>query len=110
MNKENIENLPLEDSKSHPGALTKKALIKNKGNLISISEAYMNPGKKVDAHEHKDMEESFYILEGNGIIRVDEEEEILKKGDVIFIPINHPHAIENTGKDVLKFITVGVKV
>lgn len=110
MEKINIEEMPLEDSKSHPGVLKKRTLLKDKGSLVSSSEAYLGPGKKVDAHEHEDMEEMFYILEGSGIARVGSEEEAIKKGDVIFIPINNPHALENTGNDVLRFITIGLRV
>ncbi len=37
------------------------------------------------------------ILEGQGLMTVGEEAEVVENGDVVFIPSNSPHGLKNTG-------------
>jgi len=48
----------------------------------------------------------YYILEGNGIIHINEEKEKIYPVQVIFIPPNSIHYLENTEKIELMFIKV----
>ncbi len=111
MRKKNTNEILLEDS--HGGILKKRVLVRKnevQSNLIFMNEAYLDPGKKLEAHKHLDMEEIFYILEGSGILTVGDENENINNGDVIVVPLNHPHCIENTGRNTIKFLTIAIKV
>ncbi len=42
-------------------------------------------------HAHPEQDEVFYVLEGEYLFKVAEEKQILKKGDLIFLPKTIPH-------------------
>lgn len=50
--------------------------------------------------------EVYYILEGEGIMHIDDESEKVKSGQAIYIPPNAKQYIENTGKTDLKFLCI----
>jgi quercetin dioxygenase-like cupin family protein len=59
---------------------------------------------KVPLHNHP-QEHEIYILSGKARFYNDEnQEEIVKEGDVVFIPPNEPHGIDNLGKEKFIFI------
>jgi quercetin dioxygenase-like cupin family protein len=61
-------------------------------------------GGKVPLHNHPEDHE-IYILSGSGKFYNDKgQEETAKNGDVIYIPSNEKHGINNLGKDNLTFI------
>ncbi|MBC8228007.1 cupin domain-containing protein [bacterium] len=52
-----------------------------------------------DYHAHGDMEQLYYILSGNAVVRANDEEYPVKEGDVVhFIP-GEKHQLKNTGSD-----------
>lgn len=53
-------------------------------------------------HEH----EVFIILEGEGQIIIQDEEEPVSKGDAIYIPPFANHFLTNTGDKTLVFLTI----
>lgn len=46
----------------------------------------------VGNHHHKLKDEIFYLLKGRGKATLDEKEESIKEGDVIFVPRNTTHS------------------
>jgi mannose-6-phosphate isomerase-like protein (cupin superfamily) len=52
-------------------------------------------------HGHRDTEEVFVVLEGEGEALVDGETSPFKKGDAVFFPANSKHMIRNTGSGTL---------
>jgi mannose-6-phosphate isomerase-like protein (cupin superfamily) len=111
MKKINIDEIPLEDS--HGGVQKKKVLVRkedNVGKLIFLNEVYLEPGKEFPLHDHLDLEEVFYIVEGNGIMKVGPEEEPVKEGDRIIVNVNEAHSMKNTGDKTIKFIAIGIRV
>jgi uncharacterized cupin superfamily protein len=65
-------------------------------------------------HNHAANEEMFFILEGEGEIRLGEEQLPVKKGDIIACPSGtgkeHAHQIINTSKEALKYLAVSTKI
>jgi mannose-6-phosphate isomerase-like protein (cupin superfamily) len=55
-------------------------------------------------HRHEP-EQVYVIVEGTGRMRVGEEEEEVVTGDLIYIPPNLVHAIENRSEDVLSYLS-----
>ena len=57
--------------------------------------------------EHVDtVEEIYFILHGGGLMKVGDEEQVVKQGDAIWIPAGEPHRlINNTGENTF-FICV----
>jgi mannose-6-phosphate isomerase-like protein (cupin superfamily) len=67
---------------------------------------YYPPGIKNNPHSHEDLETIYFIVEGEGWVTVGEEQELLKKGDLVFIPKNTKHQVANRGKGSLALLEV----
>jgi quercetin dioxygenase-like cupin family protein len=61
-------------------------------------------GGKVPLHNHE-QDHEIYILSGSGRFYNDNQEiYIVKEGDIVYIPPNEKHGIDNLGKENLVFI------
>ncbi len=56
-------------------------------------------------HTHT-YEEALYILEGRGIVHIDDHDLPIERGTSIFLPPGTPHCLENEGPEVLKLLGV----
>ncbi len=70
----------------------------------TLAEARLPPGQSTTPHHHVETEEIYYILEGNGLMRVDRQQAAVGPGDAVAIPPGASHQITNTGAGVLKFL------
>ena len=73
---------------------------------LSIAHAVLKVGESSLAHRLKNSVEIYYILEGTGIMHIDNESEEVQSGQAIYIPINSKQYIENIGNDELKFLCI----
>ncbi|MBB4233344.1 cupin domain-containing protein [Rhizobium mongolense] len=66
----------------------------------------VRPGEATHPHSH-DEDETFIITSGQGLMSVDDETEPVGKGDVIFLPRNCRHTIQNASNiEPLEFLTI----
>ena len=70
----------------------------------SLAEARLAIGRRATAHYHPRTEEIYYILEGQGRMRIGDETRDVGPGDAIAIPPGQVHQITNVGREVLKFL------
>lgn len=70
----------------------------------TLAEARLPAGEATTPHHHVETEEIYYILGGEGLMRVGEETRPVGPGDAIAIPPGASHQITNTGTGVLKFL------
>ncbi len=75
------------------------------GIRYSISHSKLKPGKKSKLHKMK-TSEVYYILQGEGNLKIDDENFKVSKDQAIYISPNSKQCIENTGKDDLKFLCI----
>lgn len=75
------------------------------GIRFSISHSELKSGKKSKLHQLKSSE-IYYILHGEGKLHADEDVLEISKDQVIYIPPQSKQYIENTGKDLLKFLCI----
>lgn len=72
------------------------------------------PGKRAfPFHNHRINEEMFFILEGEGQLRIGAQTHAIRSGDVIACPPGGPevaHQIINTGAAELKFLAVSTLI
>lgn len=54
------------------------------------------PGAKHDIHHHPNAEETEYVIEGEGVARVGDEDVAMKAGDIVFVPAGDNHGFVNT--------------
>jgi mannose-6-phosphate isomerase-like protein (cupin superfamily) len=71
----------------------------------SLAHATVKPGLSSLPHRLK-TSEVYYILEGEGIMYVEEESADVRSGQVIYIPPNSTQYIKNTGNSGLKFLCI----
>jgi len=70
----------------------------------SLAEARLPVGAATTPHRHPAAEEIYYVLEGSGQMRVDEQSRAVGPGDAIAIPPGSDHQITNVGDCELKFL------
>ena len=63
----------------------------------SLAHVILPPNKKSKPHKLSDCSETYIIIQGNGKIIINTEEENISKGSIIVVPPNTPQSIENTG-------------
>jgi uncharacterized cupin superfamily protein len=73
----------------------------------------VEPGARVfPFHNHRVNEEMFFILEGEGEVRIGSETYPTKKGDIIACPpgdASTAHQIINTGSEEMRYLAVSTK-
>lgn len=76
--------------------------LKSKGNLIQIVK--VKPGKEIKSHYHKKTKEIYYVLEGRGIIWVNDYRSRCKPGDVILCEPKDKHGAINDTEEYLVWL------
>ena len=71
----------------------------------SLAHARVKPGKVSYPHTLKSTE-VYYILEGEGLMHIDDESSKVLPGQAVFIPANSRQYIENTGTGDLVFLCI----
>jgi mannose-6-phosphate isomerase-like protein (cupin superfamily) len=71
----------------------------------SLAQFTLEPGKKSKLHKIRSTE-IYYILEGSGNLKIEEDTHHLEKNDSVYVPPNSKQFIENTGKGNLKFLCI----
>lgn len=68
----------------------------------------LEPGEAPPPHNHDDTEQVFYILEGEGVLRIGAEQQkhAVRPTDIVRIPPTVLHSIQCTGKTPLRYIAV----
>jgi mannose-6-phosphate isomerase-like protein (cupin superfamily) len=70
----------------------------------SLAEATLGPGDRTIPHSHAVAEEFYYVVEGQGAMRIGEEECAVIRGDAILIPPGALHSLSNTGDSYLRIL------
>ncbi|MCC6857627.1 MAG: cupin domain-containing protein [Bryobacterales bacterium] len=65
-------------------------------------------GTSVGRHRHEGVEEFYYVMNGEGSVRVNDETAPIRKGDAVPVLLGDVHSFENTGSGDLEFMVVGI--
>ena len=71
----------------------------------SLAHATVKPGHTTTPHRLA-TSEVYYILEGHGVMRIDEESQPVRPGQAVYIPPRSTQYIENTGEADLVFLCI----
>jgi mannose-6-phosphate isomerase-like protein (cupin superfamily) len=71
---------------------------------ISFCVEDMLPGRKMRVHKHLNNDELIFIHKGEGTFTLDEEVMNVKTGDLVFVPKDTWHGLENTGNENLQMM------
>jgi mannose-6-phosphate isomerase-like protein (cupin superfamily) len=73
-------------------------------NVPVMTRVEIGPGTRTNAHTHTNEEQTYYILEGAGILYADDVAYPISAQTAIVIPAGVKHALENTGDTSLSWI------
>ena len=71
---------------------------------ISFCVEDQSPGRKMRIHKHLNNDELIFIHKGEGTLTLGEESIQVKTGDVVFVPRDTWHGLDNTGKENLLMV------
>lgn len=104
-----IRNLAdCEEFVAGDGSFLRELLHGEKGDFpfrYSLAHAVVKSGKVTQAHKLK-FSEVYYILEGKGLMYIDEEASDVWPGCAVYIPPRAKQYIKNTGDTDLKFLCI----
>lgn len=78
--------------------------------LMYFSQAIFPVGEIAKSHQHTDMTEIFFVLSGQGTIRINNNVYPLNQNDCAVVEPNEDHEICNTGNNDLVINYFGVQV
>jgi len=73
---------------------------------MSMAVGYLAPGQKAIPHWHRFSEEIYYVISGEGKVRIGGIIENIKSGDAIYVPLGAIHALENTDSETMKIMAI----
>ena len=85
----------------NPGNIFIKIGSATGSNNLAVGTQQLPVGAGVPIHRHFQMDESFYVLEGSGILILNDVRHPFDKGGTIFIPRNSWHGFANPDHEVL---------
>ena len=64
------------------------------------------PGQSHALHAHAGTDKLYYVIEGEGVLLLDDRELAMRAGDVLVAPDGVPHGVRNTGQERLLVLAV----
>jgi len=64
------------------------------------------PAAYVQEHVHQVQEQIYYVLEGEGILTLDDKKHLMRPHDYVYVPPGITHSFTNTGTDGLVFFVI----
>ena len=77
-------------------------------NWSYVDHLVLPPGASVGRHLHEGVEEFYYVINGQGMARINDETATIRKGDAVPVLLNDIHSFENSGSADLEFLIVGI--
>lgn len=103
----------IEREEAHGGSGARQLLLSDtqdiSPHLEAMTKGFLAPGSAFDWHEHKDRDEFYLVLKGEGHIRFADGTDITyQTDDLVYIPANSSHRIKNTGSVENEFYFVRI--
>ena len=106
---ETMARVAWQEYPGHFGGALSKALVgpANSGSeRIDFRISRYAPNAYVAEHVHKVQEQVYYVLEGEGVLTLDDESRLMRPHDYVYVPAGVRHSFTNTGLAGLVFIVV----
>lgn len=110
--KKNINEVEMEEA--HGGSGKRQVLLSQKDDISTYMEAmtkgYIPPKGAYDWHSHDGVDELFLVLQGRGTIEFEDGISLeYAKDDLVHIPADIKHRIENTSETESEFLFIRIK-
>ena len=73
---------------------------------LKIKRIMVEPGKRLSLQSHEKRSENWTIIKGRAIVTLDDREHSLSINQMIFIPRQARHRIENSGSSEMIFVEI----
>jgi mannose-6-phosphate isomerase-like protein (cupin superfamily) len=73
-----------------------------------VDHLLLAPGSATNPQTHSEIGEFYYVMNGQGTVKVGAETAAIKSGDAVPIQLNETKSFENTGSTPLELLVVGV--
>ena len=103
----NIAEVPWREFPAHHGGALSKPLVHpttTGSRQMDYRISTYRPMAYVERHVHDVQEQVYHILDGEGLMELDDEKRVVRRHDVVFIAPGTWHSIVNTGLGDLTFI------
>lgn len=70
-------------------------------NNLALGTQQVTAGAGIPIHRHLQMDEAFYVLEGSGILTLNDAQHSFEKGGTLYIPRNSWHGFANPDHELL---------
>jgi mannose-6-phosphate isomerase-like protein (cupin superfamily) len=77
-------------------------------NWAYVDHLLIPPGASEGLHYHTGVEEIYYVMDGEGQVRVNDETQPIHKGDGVPILFREAHSFTNTGSSDLELMIIGI--
>jgi mannose-6-phosphate isomerase-like protein (cupin superfamily) len=109
----NLAEIPWQEYPGHFGGALSKALVRPEtcgARRIDFRISCYQPMAYVQEHVHRVQEQVYHVLEGEGMLTLDERSVLLRKNDYVFVPPGVRHSFTNNGLGPLVFLVVTTPV
>ena len=109
----NIAEIPWQEYPGHFGGALSKALVRPEtcnSRRIDHRISCYQPMAHVAEHVHKVQEQVYHVLDGEGVLTLDDERRVMRRHDYVFVPPGVRHSFTNTGLVPLVFLVITTPV
>lgn len=110
--REEMPRAPLAQCHDGQGALAWTGVLGPEdlpGRLLNfVHDDVLAPGVSIGLHQHRDDEEYYYVVAGEGTMTLDDQHFPVRAGDLTAVFPGGRHALENTGTAELRIIVFSV--
>ena len=109
----NIADIAWQEFPGHFGGALSKALVRPEtcgSRRIDHRISCYQPMAHVAEHVHRVQEQVYHVLEGEGMLTLDDRSVLLRRNDYVFVPPGVRHSFTNNGTVPLVFLVVTTPV
>ena len=88
---------------ANPHGVAVQAL--HKSEHVAVNQVTLQPGEALKTHTTP-VDAFFFVLEGEGVVEVDGEQQTVGVDTLVDSPAGHPHRLLNPGTGVFRFLVV----
>ena len=108
-----IAEIPWQEYPGHFGGALSKALVRPEtcgSRRIDFRISCYQPMAHVQEHVHQVQEQVYHVLEGEGLLTLDDRRVLMRRNDYVFVPPGVRHSFTNNGLVPLVFLVVTTPV